>query len=306
MGFWESNPEVPKTTNPQIHATTVLDIRQRTGYLFLGVTVGHLILISAQVNTRAGVPVLHAMTFGVMAELQRFASSTVGSVRGVWGGYVGLRRVRAENEVLRRELADLQVRLQQQRALAQRSGQLEKLLGLQSEIGLPTAAARIIASDATGYFRTVTIDKGSADGLRADMPVIAPTGVVGRVVPPLSPRAARVQLLVDLNAGAGAIIERTQAAGVVVGATADQGDALRMEYVSNLADVKPGDTAVTSGIDGIYPKGFLLGRVEAVERGVGQYKSIRLRPAVDFRAVDEVLIVLKPPAAAIERTEGVQ
>jgi rod shape-determining protein MreC len=284
----------------------MLDIRQRTGYLFLSVTIGHLILISAQVNTRTGVPVLHAMTFGVMAELQRFASSSLGNVRGLWGGYVGLRRVRAENEALRQRIADLQVQLQQQRALAQRSAALEKLVGLRSQIGLPTTAARIMGSDATQYFRTVTIDKGSADGLRPDMPVIAPTGVVGRVVSPLGARAATVQLLIDRNAGAGDVVERSQAAGVVVGAAGEQGEALRMEYVSALADVKRGDAVVTSGIDGIFPKGFMLGTVESVERGAGQYKSIRVRPAVDFRAVDEVLVVLTPPAGTIERSEGTQ
>jgi len=282
----------------------MLDIRQRTGYLFLSVTIGHLILISAQVNTRKGVPVLHAMTFGVMAELQRFASSSLGNVRGLWGGYVGLRSVRTENEALRRRIADLQVELQQQRALAQRSAALEKLVGLRSQIGLPTTAARIMGSDPTQYFRTVTIDKGSADGLRPDMPVIAPTGVVGRIVSPLGARAATVQLLIDRNAGAGAVVERSQAAGVVVGAAGDQGDALRMEYVSTLADVKPGDLVVTSGIDGIFPKGFMLGTVESVEKGAGQYKAIRLRPAVDFRAVDEVLVVLTPPAGTLERSEG--
>jgi rod shape-determining protein MreC len=284
----------------------MLDIRQRTGYLFLSVTIGHLILISAQVNTRKGVPVLHAMTFGVMAELQRFASSSLGNVRGVWDGYIGLRRVRADNEALRRRIAGLQVELQQQRALAQRSAALEKLVGLRSQIGLPTTAARIMGSDATQYFRTVTIDKGSADGLRPDMAVIAPTGVVGRVVSPLGARAATVQLLVDRNAGAGAVVERSQAAGVVVGAAGDQDDALRMEYVSTIADVKAGDVVVTSGIDGIFPKGFMLGTVESVEKGAGQYKAIRLRPAVDFRAVDEVLVVLTPPPATIKPSEGPQ
>lgn len=283
----------------------MLDIRQRTGYLFLGVTLGHLLLISAQVNTRKGVPMLHAATFGVMAELQRFTSSGLGSVRGVWDGYIGLRRARTENETLRQRLAALQIELQQQRALAQRSATLEKLVGLQSQLNLPTTGARVIGTGADMYFRTLTIDKGSADGLRSDMAVIAPTGVMGRVVS-VGARAASVQLLIDRNAGAGAVVERSQAAGVVVGASGERTDTLRMEFVSALSDVKTGDVVVTSGIDGIYPKGFMLGTVETVEKGAGQYKNIQVRPAVDFRAVNEVLIVLTPPAATIERSEGTQ
>src|SRR5438445_442302 len=80
-------------------------------------------------------------------------------------------------------------------------------------------------------------------------------GVVGRIVVP-SAHAAKVQLLVDRNAVAGALVERSRAQGVIVG----RGDSrLQMEYVSDVADVMIGDMIVTSGIDGIYPKGFIIG-----------------------------------------------
>jgi rod shape-determining protein MreC len=125
------------------------------------------------------------------------------------------------------------------------------------------------------------------------MAVIAPAGVVGRVVVP-SASAAKVQLLIDRNAAIGALIERSRAQGVVVGA----GDEwLRMEYVSEVADVAPGDIVVTSGIDGIYPKGFIIGRIETVERSGGAYKRILVRPAVDFSSLEEVLVVLTPTPA---------
>jgi len=122
-------------------------------------------------------------------------------------------------------------------------------------------------------------------------PKIAPTGVVGRIVT-LAGRASKVQLLVDRNAGAGALVERSRAQGVILGAGQDL---LRMEYVSGIADVKAGDTIVTSGIDGIYPKGFVIGKVEGVDRGNGIYKVIRVRPAVDFNRLEEVLVVTTPP-----------
>src|SRR5207302_10742312 len=94
------------------------DIRQRSGYLFLAVVLGQIILISAQVNSRTGVPVLESVTFGLFAEVQRTASALVSGVGSVWSGYIGLRHVRAENDTLRRQLADAQVQLQEQRALA--------------------------------------------------------------------------------------------------------------------------------------------------------------------------------------------
>ena len=183
-------------------------------------------------------------------------------MRDSWSGYVDLRRVRVENEALKRELAATQVAVQEQRALADRARGLEKLLEFRERITLKTAAADVIAAAASPDFRTLTIDKGSADGLTGDMAVISPAGVVGRLVL-VSPRASKVQLLVDRNAAAGALIERSRAQGIVVG----RGDNwLRLDYVSEVSDVVKGDAVVTSGIDGIFPKGFVIGRVETVEK----------------------------------------
>src|SRR4029453_18736691 len=122
--------------------------------------------------------------------------------------------------------------------------------------------------------------------------VIAPTGVIGRVVTPTA-HASKVQLLIDRNAAAAALIERSRAQGVVVGAGEPL---LRLSYVSDIADVKVGDVVVTSGLEGIYPKGYVIGKVERVNRG---NKDIRVRPSVDFNRLEEVLVVISPPPHAI-------
>jgi rod shape-determining protein MreC len=278
------------------------DIRQRPGVLLAIAVVLHVALISAQVNTRSGVPLLEVVTFGAFAEVQRLTMNVVGGVRGLWSGYVALRQVQRENLDLRRENETLQVRLQEQRALAERAETLRQLLELRDRSNLETVAAEIIAASASPEFRTVTIDKGSRARIEADMAVIAPGGVVGRVILP-SPRAAKVQLLIDRNAAAGATIERSRIQGVAVGL----GDGtLRLDYVPVTADVRPGDLIVTSGIDGIYPKGFVIGTVETVERGAGTYHLIRVRPAVDFTRLEEVLIVLTRPPAHDEEAAGRQ
>jgi rod shape-determining protein MreC len=268
----------------------VLDIRQRAGYLFLAVIFGHILLISAQVNSRTGVPVLEAVTFGIVAEVQRGVSSGIMGVQRIWNGYVGLRGLKSENDNLKRQLADAQVALQAQRALADRSRGLEKLLEMRDRSDLRMTAAEIIGAAATPDFLTLTIDKGTRDGLRPDMSVIAPGGVVGRIVMP-SARAAKVQLLLDRNAAAGAIIERSRAQGVAVGTGEDR---LRMENVSEASDIVVGDIVVTSGIEGIYPKGFIIGRVDTVEKNGPAYRSITVKPAVDFSTLEEVLVVLTP------------
>jgi rod shape-determining protein MreC len=268
------------------------DIKQRPGIVLGVAVVLHVAIISAQVNTASGMPVLRAVTFGAFAELQRIVSGAVTGVQDVWNGYVALRGVNHENAALRQQLQDLQIRLQEERALAQRAEDLRQLLELRQRSELETTAAEIIAGGASPEFRTVTIDKGTGDRLDTDMAVLSPSGVVGRVILP-SLRASKVQLLIDRNAAAGATVERSRAQGVVVGVGTEE---LRMDYVPGTADVKAGDLVVTSGIDGIYPKGFVIGTIESVDRGAGTYHEIRVRPAVDFSRLEEVLVVTTPAA----------
>ena len=278
----------------------VTDIRQRSGFLFLTVVVAHILLISAQVNSRTGVPVLEAVTFGIFSEVQRTLSGGVGGVRHVWGSYVGLRGVKSENQVLKQQLAAAEIALQEQRALADQARGLQKLLELRDHLELATTGAEIIGSSASPDFRTLTADKGTRDGVRPDMAVIAPAGVVGRVVVP-SARSAKVQLLIDRNAAAAVVVERSRAQGVVVGGDNDR---LQMQYVSEASDVAVGDLVVTSGIDTIYPKGLVVGKVETVEKNGPAFKRIVVKPAVDFSQIEEVLIVLTPTPAK-EATGGV-
>lgn len=252
--------------------------------------MGHVLLISAQIQSKSGVGVLQAVTFSAFSRVQGGAAGVLHGGRDFWGNYVALRGIRVDNEGLRKQVADLEVRLQEQRALAARTVGLEALLNLQSTASVPTVAADVIAGNPNPGMRTLTINRGSAEGVEADMAVIGPTGIIGRVVAPVATHAAHVQLLIDRNAAAGALTERTRAGGMVVGS--DKDPPLRMELVSNLLDVKPGDTVVASGVDGIYPKGFAIGRVESSERGPDLYRSITVRPLVDFSGLEEVLVVL--------------
>lgn len=268
----------------------MIDFTRRTGVSLLAAVVGHLVLLSLQVGTASGAWVVQTFTLGAFSEMQRVVSGAAAAVGGLWNAYVDLQTVRTENEALRRELDAVRLRWQVDRAGAQRVRGLEALLGLRASAGLPTVGARIIASDATPYFRTVTIDRGWRDGVRRDLAVLSPAGVVGRIVGDPGYRASQVQLLIDRNAAAGAFVERTRAPGLVSGDVDDR--LLRMEYVSILEAVEVGDTVVTSGSDGIYPKGFVIGDVTLVRRGPGTYRTIRVRPRVRFDDLDGVLVVL--------------
>jgi rod shape-determining protein MreC len=279
----------------------LLDLRRRgSTFLFVVVTVGQIVLISASVTTKTGVSVLQAVAFGLVAEVQRAGATVAQGFSSVWGGYIDLRGLRTENTRLRDELTTVRIQLQRERALAQRSDELSRLLDLKTRTPLETAAAEVIAGSATPDFRTITIGKGSTSGIRPDMAVIAPNGVVGRIVVP-SAHAAKVQLLIDRNAAAGALVERSRAQGVVLG----KGDStLKLDFVSGSADLRVGDTVVTSGIDGIYPKGFVIGRIQQIDRAGGAYRSVLVQPAVDFSNLEDVLVVLTPTLPATDGADA--
>ena len=265
----------------------LLDIRQRVGWLFMTVTVTHLILISAQVQTRRGVPMLEEAIFGSMAEVQRVATGGIGEARGLWQNYVNLRQISRDNENLKQRLSQLEVALQRERALAGQTRVLQQTLDLKAETPFATTPAMVIASGASPEFRTMTLDKGSSQGLATDMAVIAPSGIVGRVILP-TPRAAKVQLIIDRNAAAAGLVERTRAQGVVVGTGSDR---MRFDFLPGAADIKVGDRVVTSGMDGIYPKGFVIGQIESIERSAGEFSNVLIRPSVNLSALETVLVV---------------
>jgi rod shape-determining protein MreC len=278
----------------------MLDIRKRTGWIFFSAMIAQILLVSAQVQTKSGVRALNAVTFEVFSRVEHGTASFVKGGQGFWGNYIGLRGVKAENDALKKRLAELEVQLQQEHALAARAQRLQALMDLKSQATVPTIAAEVIAGNPDPVMRTITIDRGSDDGVQPDMAVIAPGGIVGRVIGPVARGAARVQLVIDRSAAAGALIERTRAGGLIVGAEANP--PLRMELVSNLTDVQAGDVVVASGVDGIYPKGYTIGKIEKAERTSGLYYTITVRPSVDFSSLEEVLVVLTParPAAADE------
>ena len=281
------------------------DFRKRTGVIFVVVLLAQVLLVSAQVQTRSGVRVIEAVSFGAFARVQGVTSSAVSGVRDVWSNYAELRGARDENQTLKQQLADLEIRLQEQRALAARAASLQELLALQQATTLPTVAAEVIGGNPNPMpgIREITIGRGRADGVQTGMAVMAPRGIVGRIIGQPAARAARVQLLIDRYAAAGALTERTRAGGMIVGGEEDP--PLALELVSNLVDVKPGDLVVTSGIEGIYPKGYAIGWIESAERiSNSLYQKITVRPAVDFSSLEEVLVVLVPPRPALTEEEA--
>jgi rod shape-determining protein MreC len=263
---------------------------RRAGFLFAAVTVGHLLLISTQVSTASGASLLEAGLVSTFAGAQRAAWAVVSGVQDVWSSYIALRSVRRENDALVRQVTELRVRLQEERASASEAAVLRDALGLRARLPLASIAAEVVAGSASPDFRAVTIDKGSRDGVAVDMAVMAPTGVAGRVGR-ISPGSAVVQLLVDRSAAAAVVVERSRTQGITLG---DGRAAMRLEYLSATADLEQGDAVLTAGMDGVYPAGLLVGYVERFERAGPAYRNVIVRPAVDMSRLEVLLVVPRP------------
>lgn len=274
---------------------------RRTFYLLVVLCLGHVLIISSQVQSKSGLPLLETVAFGSFASVQQMMAGAADSVSSVWRNYFALWGVDRENQALRRRLLELEAQLQEQQAVARRTHALEALLGLQKSLPLTTLAARVIAGSPSPGSLTVTIDRGAADGVEPDMAVIAEHGVVGRVIDRPAPHAAQVQLLIGRDAAAGAVLERTGTGGLVEGGVAS--NLLHMVFVQNIKDVQVGERVLTSGQDRIYPEGFLIGTVERAERSARDWLIV-VRPAVDFSHIDVVLVVLRKAAGPIDPGGG--
>jgi rod shape-determining protein MreC len=205
----------------------------------------------------------------------------------MYHGYLDMRRSVNENNELRRKVADLttkNLKLSQSESDVRR---LRTLLGYTEQIDMPTTLATAIMLDTSGRFKSIVIDRGSDTGIEVNDAVVNANGLIGRVV--LTTKdMAKVQLVTDGNCSVGALIDRTRRQGVVRG---DSGRGAQMYDIPSLADVVPGDTVLTAGIDGIYPKGIPVGTVVKADKGADLFKTIALKPAVDFGSIEEVIVI---------------
>lgn len=273
-----------------------LDAR-RSRLLLVCLVLMHFAAISHQVDGGDGLSLLQRGLFAVLSPLQAGMGGVVSSVKELWYGYGYHRQTYAENRRLEERIRYLETLLQERSHLARETERLRELVGLREILPLETLVADVVSRDGVPWFRTLTIDRGARDGVTLDAPVMSPRGVVGRVIA-VGPFAARVQVLLDRDAGAGVLIDRTRVSGVVSGQVSqpDSGTGdLVMKYVSDRADVAVGDVVVTSGFDRIYPKGLVVGRVSYVGQGSALLKEIRVEPSARFDRLEEVLVVLRPP-----------
>jgi rod shape-determining protein MreC len=271
--------------------------RHRRAVILAAVLLAAFLLMTVQVrHDRAVVSFVRQAVLFTVSPFIKLTAVTVGGVNHVWQNYVDLRGLRQENLRLQREAVLLQRRIDQLEEQVLETQRLQGLLAMREAWRAEFVAARVVGKDATNWFKTILIDRGSRAGMRRNLPVVGPDGLVGRIVE-VTPSTSKVQLITDPLSAAGVLMQRTRVTGIVIG-NLDAG--LRVRYLPLLADVVVGDQVVTSGMGGVFPKGIPVGRVTAVERKSGAlFQEAVLQPKVDLSRLEEVVILMN-----WERREG--
>ncbi|MFZ1919516.1 MAG: rod shape-determining protein MreC [Terriglobales bacterium] len=217
------------------------------------------------------------------------------STSGIWHNYLYLRGVRAENRDLKQQIQ--QMRLEQVRVSqdAEQAHRLQSLLGFKEQFISQTMAAQVIGWSGSEQSRSIYIDKGAREGIKPDMAVITRDGIVGKVLQvfgsnPLERSVSQVLLINDQTSGVGAILDQARLQGILRGTPS--GDVV-LEKVMSDETVPVGELVLTSGGDGIFPKGLPVGKVTKVSPGSELFLNIRVRPAAQLSRLEEVLVVTK-------------
>src|SRR5258706_5224733 len=231
---------------------------------------------------------LAAVLMWFLRPLEIAAQGSANWVTGIRENYLTVSGFKSENEWLRRRIQSLEVERQRLLEAAATNVKLRQMLDFRSQLPSKPVTASIIANSASSWFQGCVLDKGSADGVLKDMAVVTPLGVVGKVVS-VTPRSAKVILLSDANSGTDVLIQRTRSRGIVSGSL-ESGVVLK--YMKRSEDIQPGDRLITSGLDGVFPKGLMVGTVIKVNKQhLRLLQFVEVLPAVQSSPAEEGFVV---------------
>ncbi len=261
----------------------------KKGILLIVILLIAVILMSPNLQRRPRYYLIERPIVFIISSVQSGIAYTKESISRIWSGYINLVRVQEENARLKKELETLKAENSSYKEMVYSFEHMQALLSFKEAAPHKTISARIIGKDTSNLFKTFTIDRGEKDGIKKDMVAIAPEGIVGRVIR-TSGSSSLVLLSIDRNSEIAAIIQRTRDEGIIEG----KGSGLaHLKYIPVLSDIKDGDIVITSGLDGIYPKGLNIGKAISVKRGdAALFLEIDVMPDADIARLEDVLIIV--------------
>lgn len=268
-----------------------------------GKSITALVVVVCVLGAAAGIlnagksetTVLENVAEVVFTPVQKLFTNIGGGISNFFGYFEKIDVLRDENAELRDEIADLKKELRASEADSRENEELRALLGVkEAHPEYSFVCAEIIARDPSNWFSMITVDKGKADGITLNQSVVgAGNALVGRVCE-VGSTWSKIITITDRDHSAGAEILRSGEYAVVSGDGSLVGDGkCRLSYISKNSDVVVGDTVVTSGLGGIYPKGLLIGRITEIKpdmQGISQYAEVK--PEADIENMSTVLIII--------------
>jgi rod shape-determining protein MreC len=263
--------------------------RHKSLTMLAGVVVAQVLLLAVQIKRERQVRLIRVWAVELISPLQRIGSWTINGVEHGWGGYIGLRSAQKENDAMRAELDRLKVRNAELEGRALEADRLAALLNFRTgHSDTPMIAAHVIGGSPDAGSLVVNIDRGSRDGIRRDMGVITPDGVVGKIFA-VYPDISQVLLMGDKDSGVGALLADTRTQGPVKGTGEPL---LSLGYISSDEKVTVGEAVLTSGQDRIFPKDLPVGKVvDFVADPKSPFMRIRVKPAAHLDRLEEVLVL---------------
>jgi rod shape-determining protein MreC len=261
---------------------------ERALFIVIPLLLLHLILISLQVEHPGGSLLFRNWVLLASAPFLEVSASIHRAAAYAWTNYLVLRGARTQNDLLQKRLEQLTFREDALRQMEVENVRLRQLLSLKETVPLETVGARVVGRVPDYLANIVYIDRGADDGVKANAPVLAATAVVGRTIL-VSRFNSQVQLITNTYASLGVMVERTRSPGVLSGSGQPL---LSLDYINNSEQVEPDDVVVTSGLDGLFPKGLRIGRVVQSQRGKSAFRVIRVEPFADLLRLEEVLVLL--------------
>jgi rod shape-determining protein MreC len=270
--------------------------RYRNILVLVAVVVGQMIGLAIQVRKpnpnggdQASVRLIRYWAIGLMSPLERILHGGGSGVRGMWSDYLDLRHVREQNQQLKEQVSRLQLEQAGLLEDARQGQRLQALLAFKENYIYSTVPAQVIGTSGSDQSRILYIDKGAKDGLKPDMAVITPDGIVGKLKDVYG-HTAQVLVISDQTSGAGVLLESTRLRGVLRG-----NDLGQPQIINMLPDerVKPGEKVITSGGDQIFPRGLAVGIVDRVVPDTQNppYVDIVLKPAANLGHLEELLVI---------------
>jgi rod shape-determining protein MreC len=260
-------------------------------------SIGLLIAVSIQLmSVSVRNPELPASGWGLLARIlypvQKLTHEVFETADFIWNRYIWLQHVALERDILLLQLGELQERNSTLSELAHENERLRSLLNYSDMTSHESIVASVIGRDPSNWLMTLTIDKGSDHGIRTGLPVVSGDGVVGQVAS-VGAQSATVLMINDTASGVGAMLQNSRAIGVIEGVF--KSNEVSLGYIENIQEevVGVGERVITSGMDGVFPKGLLIGEVKSISDNPGSlFRDILVQPAANLKKIELVTVLL--------------